>query len=100
MEEVEGLSPSISTRIYMKRNNKHNVRESIGWIGVVIIIASYGLLATGIVDNDSILYHSLVFVGALGVASVSYKKHDLQPAVLNAIFAILALIALFRLLLA
>lgn len=83
----------------MKAKRNNTIYEAFGWSGVVLVIGSYGLLATGIVDGSSALYHSLVLVGALGVALVSYKKHDYQPAVLNTIFAVFALIALARIVL-
>lgn len=83
----------------MKTKANNTTYEILGWAGVVFVVGSYGLLATGVLDGSSALYHSLVFIGALGVALVSYKKHDYQPAVLNTIFAVFALIALARIVL-
>ena len=80
----------------MAKITKDTVIESAGWAGVVLIVGSYGLLALGFVNSSSVLYHSLVLCGAFAVAVVSYRKHDYQPAVLNAIFAVLAIIALTR----
>ncbi|GEM_PF-159397 len=83
-------------KLFMKKTNKNATIEYIGWIGVVLVVGSYGLLALGFVNSSSILYHSLVLLGASGVAIVSYKKRSYQPAVLNGIFAILAVTALMR----
>lgn len=96
MEEVEGLSPSISTNFEIMNKKTNYIIEIIGWIGVVLIITSYCLLALGILDGQSPIYHTLVLSGAAFVAIISYKKRAFQPMMLNIIFVIFALIALFR----
>lgn len=101
MEEVEGLSPSISTRIdSMKPDSSNHLLEIAGWIGVIFVLGSYYLLATGIIDGNTWPYHSLVLVGSVFVASISLKRRALQPAVLNICFALMAIVALIRLALA
>ena len=70
--------------------------EIAGWIGVVFILGSYCLLATGVIDGNSWVYHALVLAGSLFVAAISYKKQAFQPMVLNVCFSVLALIALAR----
>jgi len=81
------------------KHSKNILYEDLGWFGVILIISSYGLLATGVLDSSSILYHTLVLGGSLSVALISFTKKAYQPAVLNGIFALLAIIALARLLL-
>ena len=83
----------------MKRNKHNQLYESIGWLGAGIIVVSYGLLALGVFDGDSALYHTFVLAGSAGVATISYKKSASQPFVLNVIFGVLALIALARIVL-
>lgn len=78
---------------------KLNAVEIIGWVGAFLTLISYGLLSTGIISGDSVLYHSLVLVGALGLVYITYKKKALQPLVVNAVFAFFAVIALLRILL-
>ena len=84
----------------MKKHKKQSaLYENFGWLGVGLIVASYGLLAFGVLDSTSTLYHTLVLVGSIGVAAISFIRKVYQPAILNTIFAILAIIALARLLL-
>ncbi|MFZ1360565.1 MAG: hypothetical protein WAS27_00835 [Candidatus Saccharimonadales bacterium] len=79
-------------------NTHRTVVELFGWIGTLLILGSYGLLSFGIVDGNSILYHTFVLIGAIGVALISYYKQAYQPLVLNGIFALLASFAIIRLL--
>lgn len=86
----------------IKKTNKATQRtfiEYIGWAGVILVVLSYSLLAFKIVDSESVVYHLLVLTGSIGVATISYIKRVYQPAVLNSIFAILASIALARIVL-
>lgn len=75
------------------------VYEILGWIGVVFILGSYCLLATGMIDGNSWVYHVLVLAGSAFVAAISYKKRICQPMVLNVCFSVLALLALVRIIL-
>ena len=70
--------------------------EIAGWVGVVFILGSYCLLATGVIDGNSWMYHALVLIGSSFVAAISYTKHAFQPMVLNVCFSVLALLALLR----
>ncbi len=72
-------------------------RSLIGWYGVVAILGAYALVSFSIVDVHGWLYQVLNLTGALGLVLVSYHKKDYQPAVLNAIWAIVALVAAIRL---
>lgn len=76
---------------------KHlNWAETIGWLGAILTLLSYGLLSTGIVAGDSIVYHSLILIGALGLMYITFVKKTFQPFVVNTVFALLATIALVR----
>lgn len=81
------------------KHSKNILYEDLGWFGVILIVGSYGLLASGVLNSESVLYHALVLGGSLSVALISFIKKAYQPAVLNGIFALLAIIALARLLL-
>ena len=72
--------------------------ETIGWIGTVLVLASYALLSTGIVEAN-LLYHAMVGSGSIGVALISYKKRVWQPFIINVVFFSFALIAVLRILL-
>lgn len=82
-----------------KRQPTTNIWELAGWTGVAFIAGSYSLLALGFVSGQSLLYHSLVLAGSVFVAAISYVKRTYQPFVLNLLFAILAMLAIIRIIL-
>lgn len=82
-----------------KKQSRTTIWELAGWAGVVFIAGSYSLLALGLVDGESPLYHSLVLAGSVFVAGISYLKKAYQPFVLNMLFALLAAFALVRIIL-
>lgn len=71
--------------------------EIAGWVGVLCVLGSYLLLAAGLIDGNSWMYHVLILIGSLFIAAISYKKRIFQPMVLNLCFSTLALVALVRL---
>ena len=71
-----------------------NLVEVIGWYGVVAIIGAYALSSFQIIVVDSLLYGILNFTGAGSIVLSSYSKGNYQPVVLNAIWAVVAVIAL------
>lgn len=83
----------------MKHAQTSKIYELVGWIGAIMLLASYGLLATNIIDGRSYIYHSLAFVGAGLVALISYRKRAMQPFVLNVIFCVFAIMAIGSILL-
>lgn len=70
--------------------------EIFGWYGMIAILLAYGLISLQFLGADNVWYQSLNLTGALGVASVAYYKKAGQPAVLNLIWAVIALVALIR----
>lgn len=69
----------------------------LGWYGVLAVLAAYGLISFGLITVDSYLYQLLNLTGALGIVVETVNKKDRQPAVLNAVWAAVALIAIIRL---
>ncbi len=80
----------------MGKQKTNNILEIAGWLGVVFVLGSYMLLATGIIDGNSWIYHSLVLVGSISIIIISYKKRVFQPVVLNGVLSIFAIVALIR----
>ncbi len=76
--------------------NKIFFDEIIGWCGIALILLAYGLVSFDFLSVSSISYQVLNFIGAIGVAYISFKKNAKQPAVLNVIWAIIALAAIVR----
>lgn len=72
------------------------VSEIIGWYGAVAIVLAYFLNSFLIVQADSVTYQLLNFTGAIGIVAISLVKRAYQPAALNAIWTIIAAIALFK----
>lgn len=76
--------------------NKNFLDEIIGWYGMAAILAAYFLVSFGFLSVSGVFYQVINFTGAGGVAYISFKKNAKQPAVLNVVWAIIALIAIVR----
>ena len=76
---------------------RHTV-QNIGWYGVIAILLAYGLLIFGVLNMDSIWYLMLNLTGAVAIAYEAGSKKDRQPMVLNIIWALVAVVAIIRLL--
>jgi len=70
--------------------------EIIGWYGTVVIIGAYALSSFGILNSSSIIYQILNLTGALGIVIVSWPKKAYQPATLNVIWSLIALLAIIK----
>ena len=81
----------------MNKKLLNTIIEAAGWVGVVLILGSYSLLASGFIHSESWEYHVMILLGAVFVAIVSYRKRSFQPALLNVVFVVLAIVALLRL---
>jgi hypothetical protein len=73
------------------------ISEILGWYGAVAIVGAYFLVSFNVIAADSLLYQMLNFTGAIGVVAVLAKGVQ-QPAVLNVFWALIALIAIVRIL--
>ena len=73
--------------------------EVFGWYGAAAILSAYALVSFGALQTDNILFQLLNLTGALGIVIVSLTKQAYQPAVLNVVWAVIALIALVSILL-
>lgn len=58
---------------------------------------AYALVSFNVIATKSYLYQILNFTGALGIVLEATSKKDKQPAILNAVWAIIALIAIIQL---
>lgn len=71
--------------------------EIFGWYGAGAIITAYALLSYEILSPHSIAYQLLNLSGAIGVLVDSWKQRNYQPVVINIFWAVIAIIALLRL---
>ncbi|MBT4210172.1 MAG: hypothetical protein HOE19_04660 [Candidatus Komeilibacteria bacterium] len=76
-----------------------NFIEIFGWYGMVAIVLAYALLSFDVLESQSIIYQLFNGTGALGIVLVSMYKKAYQPGILNIIWALIALIAIIRILL-
>ncbi len=73
---------------------KKTLIEIFGWYGAIAIILAYGLVSFSVLPSNSIWYQILNGTGAIGILVDAFYKRDLQPAILNTIWAIVAIIAI------
>ena len=69
--------------------------EIIGWYGALAVLGAYAMLSLNLIEVGTV-YHVLNLTGACGLGLISWLKKAWQPFSLNAIWAILALIALLQ----
>ncbi len=82
----------------MARPKKSNTYiDTLGWTGVILVIGAYALLSFGAIKAD-LWFQVPTLMGSLAVALEAWLKKDKQPAILNFIFAAIALLAVIRLL--
>lgn len=75
---------------------KNKLFETIGWIGMVMILTAYALVNFHILSVDSITYQLLNIIGSFGIILVSYLRRNYQPMVLNIVWIIIGVISLVK----
>jgi len=73
-----------------------NFIEILGWYGIIAIIVAYLLLSLDVVTSLTPSYQVLNLTGAIAIIIHSLKKKDYQPAVLNVLWALIAVFAIAR----
>lgn len=68
----------------------------LGYVRVIFVLGAYILLSFGVI-NAGYLFQILTLIGSLVVAVEAWVSHDRQPAILNGIFALIAVAAILRL---
>jgi hypothetical protein len=79
-------------------NQKRLIVEIAGWYGAVAILLAYGLVSFSLVASASLGYQLLNLTGALGLVVNSLFKKDYPPVALNAVWMLIAVIALLQML--
>ena len=75
---------------------KNSLISILGWYGTVAIIAAYALVSFSILSPTETTYQILNLSGAIGIVLVSLQKKAYPPAVLNIIWAVVAIFAIFK----
>jgi hypothetical protein len=83
----------------MKRKNdkRSKLADLGGWYGAGAILLAYILVSFNVISPQGWAYQLLNFTGAVGVLVISYAKRARQPALLNLVWAVIALAALIGL---
>ena len=78
---------------------KNKTTEILGWYGVIAVVGAYALLSLNILSSTSLIFQGLNLTGAIGIVIDAMDDKNTQPAVLNIIWAIIAVVAIVRILL-
>ncbi len=72
--------------------------EIAGWSGALAIVRAYALVSFNAIPADGWIFQILNLTGALGIIVISLIKGVRQSVALNTFWAIIAVVALIRLL--
>ena len=75
------------------------IKQVIGWYGVVAIVIAFTLLNFGILGTDSLVYQLLNLTGAIGIIIEAGSKKDYQPVALNIVWLLVAIYGLLQIIL-
>jgi hypothetical protein len=70
--------------------------ELAGWLGVLAYLIAYLLLALRILRADTLSYHLMNVIGAIGLIVNSLHTQDRQSIVVNVAWLLIGLWALYR----
>lgn len=79
-----------------KKQQFETLTEFAGWVGVLSILLAYALLSFDVLASDQAAYHILNLVGGAGIVIDAVADKNYQPAVLNLIWAAIAVYAIIR----
>jgi hypothetical protein len=82
----------------VKKSNKNIMAEIAGWYGMIAIVSAYALVSFNILTANSIVFQLLNLTGSLGIIWISIVKGVNQSIVLNAFWALIAIVALVNIL--
>lgn len=69
----------------------------IGWYGTFAILGAYALVSFGVVAGDGAVFQILNLSGGLSMVVLMVSKKVWQSAALNAVWAVIGIVALARL---
>ncbi|MGI9657697.1 MAG: CBU_0592 family membrane protein [Gaiellaceae bacterium] len=79
-----------------QRSAATSVIEAFAWVAVVVILVAYALVSFDQLESDGIPFQLMNLIGAAGIATISFARRVFQPTVLNATWAVIALVAIVR----
>lgn len=78
----------------MRKKHNNKLVELSGWYGTIAIVSAYGLSSFLIITPHTLIYQLLNLTGAACLILDTIYKKDYQPAVLNIIWSVIALVAI------
>ena len=66
----------------------------LGWYGAIALLIGYTMISFGWLDSRGLVYQSIVVTSTVGLTIVSMSKRLYQTALLNAVAAIIGLVAI------
>jgi hypothetical protein len=75
---------------------KSLLAELIGWLGIALVIGAYALALFDVLGIHSMPYLMMNIIGSACILFIAWYHKDIQPAVLNAIWILIALASIFR----
>ncbi len=79
------------------KQKMHRVVEWFGWVGVAAIFSAYAGLNFGWLAAEALTYQLLNLIGGLLILIDAWVDRNYQPVALNALWTLIALIAITRL---
>jgi hypothetical protein len=73
------------------------VAELVGWYGAIAIVLAYAFVSFNVIPADGWVFQLLNLTGAFGIIVISLIKGVRQSVTLNIFWAVIAVVALIRL---
>ena len=73
--------------------------EILGWYGAIAILVAYALVSFSLVTPTSLVYQLLNLTGGVGIVVNSFKHMAYPSGILNIIWAVVAGVAILKVLL-
>ena len=70
--------------------------EIVGWVGMILILAAYGLITTNRVKSDTFSYQLMNALGSIGLIINALYNEAYPLFVLNVIWEMIALFGLYK----
>ena len=72
------------------------VIEAIGVLGTIMVLGAFALNSFSVIASTSLVYQSMNFVGGTAFIYYTYKKTAWSSMVVNIAWAVISIIALYR----
>ena len=67
----------------------------VGWFGTFLVVTSYALAATGILNSNLLLYQIIVAVGCSALMILNYYNKVYQNLMINTIIFVFSMYGIF-----